>query len=114
VKSSWYRHLEGRVDFNSRTANFRSGQSRRFEASPATSGLPQSTDIATTARLVRFVPAALKAQAAPIVIPRQGISGVKLPRIRLRADWIAVILALSAKLPAMNDRHHRSSPEIGR
>jgi hypothetical protein len=35
-------------------------------------------------------------------------------KIRLRADWIAVILALSARLPAMNDRHHRSSPEIGR
>jgi hypothetical protein len=53
----------------------------------------------------------LKAQAAPVVIPGQGISGVKIPaRIRLRADWIAVILALSARLPA-NDRHHRSSPE---
>jgi putative SOS response-associated peptidase YedK len=35
-------------------------------------------------------------------------------KIRLRADWIAVILALSARLPAMDDRHHRSSPEIGR
>jgi hypothetical protein len=32
----------------------------------------------------------------------------KLPRIRLRADWIAVILALSATLPAMDDRRHRS------
>ena len=54
----------------------------------------------------------LKAQAAPVVIPGQGISGVKIPaRIRLRADWIAVILALSARLPAMDDRHHRSSPE---
>jgi hypothetical protein len=29
----------------------------------------------------------------------------------LRADWIAVILALSARLPAMDDRHRRSSPE---
>src|ERR1700692_1241816 len=54
----------------------------------------------------------LKAQAAPVVIPGLGISGVKIPaRIRLRADWIAVILALSARLPAMDDRHHRSSPE---
>jgi hypothetical protein len=54
----------------------------------------------------------LKAQAAPVVIPGQGISGVKIPaRIRLRADWIAVILALSASLRAMDDRHHRSSPE---
>ena len=44
-----------------------------------------------------------------------GNSGVKIPaRIRLRADWIAVILALSARLPAMDDRHHRSSPEIFR
>src|ERR1700745_1117257 len=32
-------------------------------------------------------------------------------KIRLRADWIAFILTLSARLPAMNDRHHRSSPE---
>jgi hypothetical protein len=31
-------------------------QSRRFELGPATSGLPQSTDIARPARLVRFVP----------------------------------------------------------
>jgi hypothetical protein len=31
---------------------------------------------------------------------------------RLRAAWIAVILPLSAKLPAMDDRHHRMSPEI--
>lgn len=32
------------------------GQSRQFDAPPATSGLPQSTDIARPARLVRFVP----------------------------------------------------------
>jgi hypothetical protein len=32
----------------------------------------------------------------------------------LRADWIAVILALSARLLAMDDRHRRSSPEMGR
>jgi hypothetical protein len=32
--------------------------------------------------------------------------------IRLRADWIAVILPLSARLLAMDDRRHRSSPEI--
>src|ERR1700745_1574244 len=32
-------------------------------------------------------------------------------KIRLRADWIAFILTLSARLPPMNDRHHRSSPE---
>jgi len=31
-------------------------QSRRFDAPPATSGLPQSTNIARPARLVRFVP----------------------------------------------------------
>jgi len=35
----------------------------------------------------------------------------KFPRIRLRADWIAVILALPAKLPAMNKRQRKSSPE---
>jgi hypothetical protein len=34
-----------------------SGQSRRFDAPPTTSGLPQSTDIGRLARLVRFVPA---------------------------------------------------------
>jgi hypothetical protein len=57
----------------------------------------------------------LKAPAAPVVIPRQGIYLVsKFPRIRLLADWIAVILALSAKMLAMHDRRHRSSPEIGR
>jgi hypothetical protein len=33
-----------------------SGQSRRFDAPPTTSGLPQSTDIGRLARLVRFVP----------------------------------------------------------
>jgi hypothetical protein len=32
------------------------GQSRRFDAPPATSGLPQSTDTGRPARLVRFVP----------------------------------------------------------
>src|SRR6478672_5100079 len=37
-----------------------SGQRRRFDASPATSGLPQSTDIARPVRLVRFVPTVLK------------------------------------------------------
>ena len=30
-------------------------------------------------------------------------------KIRLRADWIDVILPLSARLPAMDDRHHRSA-----
>jgi hypothetical protein len=35
-------------------------------------------------------------------------------KIRLRADWIAVILALSARLPAMDDRRNRNSPETGR
>ena len=36
-------------------------------------------------------------------------------KIRLRADWIAFILTLSARLPAMDDRQHRSLPEkIGR
>jgi len=34
--------------------------SRRFDAPPATSGLPQSTDIARPARLVRFVPIVLQ------------------------------------------------------
>ena len=28
-------------------------------------------------------------------------------KIRLRADWIAVILGLSATLPSMDDRPHR-------
>ena len=31
-------------------------------------------------------------------------------KIRLRANWIAVILTLSARLSAMDDRHHRNSP----
>jgi hypothetical protein len=34
------------------------GQSRRLDRGPATSGLPQITDIARPARLVRFVPQA--------------------------------------------------------
>src|ERR1700738_3872204 len=34
------------------------GQKRRFDPQPLTSGLPQSTDIARPARLVRFVPQA--------------------------------------------------------
>jgi hypothetical protein len=33
-----------------------SGQTRRFDPQPATSGPPQSTDIARPARLVPFVP----------------------------------------------------------
>jgi hypothetical protein len=32
------------------------GQKRRFDPQPVTSGLPQSTDIAKSARLVRLVP----------------------------------------------------------
>jgi hypothetical protein len=44
----------------------------------------------------------LKAQAAPVVIPRQGIFfASKFPRIRLRADWIVIILPLSAGLLAI-------------
>jgi hypothetical protein len=39
------------------------GQARRFDAPPATSGLPRSTDIARLARLVRFVPAGNNAHA---------------------------------------------------
>jgi hypothetical protein len=34
------------------------GQKRRFDPLPATSGLPQPTDIVRPARLVRFVPIA--------------------------------------------------------
>jgi hypothetical protein len=53
----------------------------------------------------------LKTQAIFAVIPRQGISGVENPsRINLCADWIAVILASTARLLAINDRHRRSSP----
>ena len=36
------------------------GQSRRFEPLPVTSGLPRTTDIGRPARLVRFVPILLK------------------------------------------------------
>jgi len=36
------------------------GQMRRFDPQPVTSGLPQSTDIARPARLVRFVPILLQ------------------------------------------------------
>jgi hypothetical protein len=44
---------------------------------------------------------------------REDVSKMAFPnKIRLRADLIAVILALSARLPAMDDR--LSSPEIGR
>jgi hypothetical protein len=38
------------------TSRVGSGQSRRFDSQPATSGLPRSTDIARPAGLVRFVP----------------------------------------------------------
>src|SRR6266702_4513827 len=46
-----------------------SGQSRRFDAPPASSGLPQSTDIARPARLVRFVPT--KPEGSAGMRPRQ-------------------------------------------
>jgi hypothetical protein len=48
------------------------------------------------------------------LIGRTFPNGISIQKIRLRADRIAVILALSARLPEMDDRHHRSSPEIGR
>jgi hypothetical protein len=45
------------------------GHSRQFDPLPATSGLPQSTDIATPGWLVRFVPILLqKSKVASVPI----------------------------------------------
>jgi hypothetical protein len=49
--------------FSPRSAMSQLGQKRRFDPQPVTSGLPQSTDIAGPARLVRFVPTAVISHA---------------------------------------------------
>jgi hypothetical protein len=52
-------------------------QTRRFDAQPATSGLPQSTDIRRPARLVRFVPLAevIRSSSPPANTGCDGHSG---------------------------------------
>jgi hypothetical protein len=45
------------------------GQKRRFDPQPVTSGLPQSTDIARPARLVRFVHRSGSRHAHSITLP---------------------------------------------